>query len=249
MPQTLCASYRFTASQLQIHTSLLVISPVRLLVAPWTAAHQAPLFLWFTEARMLEWAVVGSSVIRKLDFSFVSRGGWKNTGAEKSFSCWLQYTLALRLPKWSPAPRTISIWYLPRSGFSWYLLGDLAAEYWRQGISPWTSSLGNSRGRFLTSFTTMALLLTLPSDEQRPCYFQRSLDVTGFPGGSAVENRLPIQETSVPPLDQEDPLEKEMANHSSIIAWGVPWAAEPGGLQSMQRDRHNWSSWVCTHIY
>ena len=51
----------------------------------------------------------------------------------------------------------------------------------------------------------MALLLTLPSDEQRPCYFQRSLDVTGFPGGSAVENRLPIQETSVPPLVRKIP--------------------------------------------
>ena len=38
---------------------------------------------------------------------------------------------------------------------------------------------------------------------------------------------------------QEDPLEKETANHSSILAWGVPWAAELGGLQSMQRDRHN----------
>ena len=42
-------------------------------------------------------------------------------------------------------------------------------------------------------------------------------------------------------LGQEDPLEKEMATHSSILAWRIPWAEEPGGLQSMrsQRVRHD----------
>ena len=45
----------------------------------------------------------------------------------------------------------------------------------------------------------------------------------------------------VQPLGQEDPLEKEMATHSSILAWKIPWTQEPGGLQSMgsQRVRHN----------
>ena len=41
---------------------------------------------------------------------------------------------------------------------------------------------------------------------------------------------LPMQETSVWSLDQEDPLEKEMAIHSSILAWKIPWDEEPGGL-------------------
>ena len=43
-------------------------------------------------------------------------------------------------------------------------------------------------------------------------------------------------------LDQEDPLEKEMATHSSILAWRIPWTEEPGGLQFMrlQRIEHNW---------
>ena len=41
------------------------------------------------------------------------------------------------------------------------------------------------------------------------------------------------QETQVQSLGQEDPLEEEMATHSSILAWIVPWAEEPGGLQSM----------------
>ena len=42
-------------------------------------------------------------------------------------------------------------------------------------------------------------------------------------------------------LDWEDPLEKGMATHSSILAWKIPWAEEPGGLQSMgpQRVRHD----------
>ena len=42
-----------------------------------------------------------------------------------------------------------------------------------------------------------------------------------------------IQEKWVGSLCQEDPLEKEMATHSSILAWKIPWTEEPGGLQSM----------------
>ena len=55
----------------------------------------------------------------------------------------------------------------------------------------------------------------------------------GFPGGSVVKN-LPVkQETWVQSLGQEDPLEKEMAAHSCILAWKIPWTEEPGGLQSI----------------
>ena len=56
-----------------------------------------------------------------------------------------------------------------------------------------------------------------------------------------VKNPLARQETQVQSLDQEDPLEKEMATHSSILAWKIPWTEKPGGLQSMgsQRARHN----------
>ena len=49
----------------------------------------------------------------------------------------------------------------------------------------------------------------------------------------SVKTPLPMQETWVQPLGQEDPLEKGMATHSSILAWGIPWTEEPGGLQSM----------------
>ena len=50
--------------------------------------------------------------------------------------------------------------------------------------------------------------------------------------------RLPaMQETQVQSLGWEDPLEKEMATHSSTLAWKIPWTEEPGGLQSMGSQR------------
>ena len=52
-----------------------------------------------------------------------------------------------------------------------------------------------------------------------------------------VENLLETQETWVRSLGQEDPLEKDMATHSSIRAWRIPWTEEPGGLQSMGSQR------------
>ena len=48
-----------------------------------------------------------------------------------------------------------------------------------------------------------------------------------------VKHLTTMQETQVQYLDREDPLEKEMATHSSILAWRIPWTEEPGGLQSM----------------
>ena len=49
----------------------------------------------------------------------------------------------------------------------------------------------------------------------------------------SVKHLSAMQETWVQFLDREDPLEKEMATHSSILAWRIPWTEEPGGLQSM----------------
>ena len=56
-----------------------------------------------------------------------------------------------------------------------------------------------------------------------------------------VKNLSAVQETQVGSLGQEDPLEKGMATHSSILAWRILWTEKPGGLQSMrlQRVRHN----------
>ena len=49
----------------------------------------------------------------------------------------------------------------------------------------------------------------------------------------SVENSPAMQEMWVRSLGREDPLEKEMATHSSIPAWRIPWTEEPGGLQTM----------------
>ena len=56
-----------------------------------------------------------------------------------------------------------------------------------------------------------------------------------------VKNPPAMWETSVQSLGWEDPLEKQKATHSSILAWRIPWTEEPGRLQSMgsQRVRHN----------
>ena len=56
-----------------------------------------------------------------------------------------------------------------------------------------------------------------------------------------VKNLPAMWETWVPSLGGEDPLEKGMATHSSILAWRIPWTEEPGGIQSMgsPRIRHD----------
>ena len=51
----------------------------------------------------------------------------------------------------------------------------------------------------------------------------------GFPGGTAVRNLPATQEMQVRPLGGEDPPEKEMATHPSILAWEIPWSGDPGG--------------------
>ena len=66
-----------------------------------------------------------------------------------------------------------------------------------------------------------------------PSVQKELLTLQGFPGGSEVKNSPAVQEMWVRSLGQEDALEEEMAVHSSIFAWGIPWTEEPGGLQSM----------------
>ena len=60
------------------------------------------------------------------------------------------------------------------------------------------------------------------------------MSVMGFPGGLTVKNPPEMQEMWVQSLGGEDPLEEEMATHSSILAWEIPWTEEPDGLQSMR---------------
>ena len=55
----------------------------------------------------------------------------------------------------------------------------------------------------------------------------------GFPDGSDGKNLPAMRQTEVQFQGGEDPLEKGMATHSSILAWRIPWTEEPGGLQSI----------------
>ena len=66
-------------------------------------------------------------------------------------------------------------------------------------------------------------------------------NITGFLSGSAVKKLPVMQDTRVRSLGEEDPLEKGMVTHSSILAWRIPWTEEPRGLQSIgsQRGGHD----------
>ena len=59
----------------------------------------------------------------------------------------------------------------------------------------------------------------------------------GFPGGSVVKNPRAMQERWVRSLSRENPLEKEMGTHSSVLAWRIPGTGEPDGLPSMGLHR------------
>ena len=67
--------------------------------------------------------------------------------------------------------------------------------------------------------------------------FSNLLNLASALVAQMVKNLPAMWETWVQSPDQEDPLEKETAIHSSILAWRIPWTEEPGGLQSMGSQR------------
>ena len=76
-------------------------------------------------------------------------------------------------------------------------------------------------------------LLYHKNDHSLHLFFSVGFRVLGASLVAQRLKRLPaMKETWVRSLGQEDPLEKEMATHSSILAWRIPWTEEPGGLQS-----------------
>ena len=70
---------------------------------------------------------------------------------------------------------------------------------------------------------------------------RNNLRFRGFTGGSLIKNLPPNAGDVGSILGQDDPLKKEIATHSSILAWRIPWTGKPGRLQSTgsQRVRHN----------
>ena len=92
----------------------------------------------------------------------------------------------------------------------------------------WLEPLGSARSQ------ATAIIRLVPSSE----FFSSVSQYCGLPQlAHLVKNPPAIQETWVRSLGQEDPLEKGMATHSSILAWRIPWPEEPGGLQSMGLQR------------
>ena len=79
-------------------------------------------------------------------------------------------------------------------------------------------------------------VLLLPMDTKSFFFFSPAPVESGLPSGSVVKN-LPLmqklQETQIRSLGWEDSLEKDMATHSSTLAWRIPRTEKPGGLQSM----------------
>ena len=64
-----------------------------------------------------------------------------------------------------------------------------------------------------------------------------------------IKNPLAMWETQVQSLGQEDTLEEDMATHSSILAWRIPWTKEPGGLQSWGRKESDTTEQLRTHSH
>ena len=95
-------------------------------------------------------------------------------------------------------------------------------ESWRRDVVQVTRQ---STGRILSSGKVSLFLLIPLIDQLRFTHLME-----GFPGGSEVKASDCKRETWVQSLGREDPLEKEMATHSSILAWRIPWMEEPGGL-------------------
>ena len=95
-------------------------------------------------------------------------------------------------------------------------------------------------GRFFTNWA-----ITEAPDKREGVYVYASLVA------QTVKNLPAMQKTWVQSLGWEDPLEEEMATHSNIPPWRIPWTEEPGEVQSIvsHRVRHNWSDLACTETW
>ena len=88
--------------------------------------------------------------------------------------------------------------------------------------------LGNFQYFVIMNKSATNLFLFFFFWQKYPKYLGENLGAWGFPGGSVVKNPPAVQKTWVWSLGWEDPLEKEMETHSSILAWEIPWTEEPG---------------------
>ena len=122
---------------------------------------------------------------------------------------------------------------------------NFSPSFWSLPLAMWLSS----KSWLLTYLT----LPCLPQTRQKKCsHIHLTTHGRRTSLLAQMVNHLPaIWETWLRSLDQEDPLEKEMAAHSSTLAWRIPWTEEPGGLPSTgsQRVRHDWATSLSLSLY
>ena len=100
----------------------------------------------------------------------------------------------------------------------------------KEGKNEYPSLVSDLRGSDF-SFSAVSIMLAL-AFSHTAFNMLRKVPSMGSPGGSVVKGLPAVQEMQVQSLHQEDPLEEEMAIHSSILAYKIPWAEESGGLES-----------------
>ena len=150
------------------------------------------------------------------------------------------------LAPWAPRPSERLLW------------GSLPGPLTVASLLPWTRWRGSAAptARCHNGTHTSSTLDPLPSPHSSHrggtcrCHGKWGLLANGGVSPVAQWERicLPMQETSVPSLGREDPLEEGKATHSSILAWEIPWTEEPGRLQSMvlQKSWRWLSDWTAT---
>ena len=158
-----------------------------------------------------------------------------------------------RLPLWGGSHHLL---ILPSAtlSFRWEAQSDAAESSQNLRLPLLTTYSGSSSNPQLTQPCDPFLWVQF-SDEDTNCTF--IFYFGGLPSGSWWRICLPMQETQETQfwsLGREDPLAEEMATHSSILAWKIPWTEEPGRLQSMesQRIRHDWActeTGMCIYLF
>ena len=158
-------------------------------------------------------------------FSFLHFSDSKERKKVKSLSCVQLFATPWTIAHQDPLSMEFSRqehW----SGLPFPSLGDLPDP----GIEPTVAvgCSGRCSGIFIIGTTW------LPYRQRSRCVWKM---VNSFPCCSLVKNPPAMQETWVWSLDWEDPLKKEMATHSSILTWEIPWTEESGRLQSMRSQK------------
>ena len=132
---------------------------------------------------------------------------------------------------------------------SFYMLARLCSKSFKLGFrSTWTKNLQMYKLGFEEAEEPEIKLPTFAGSWRKQGNFRKTSTSLGFIGlllhwaslvAQKVKHLPAVWETWVWSLGREDPLEKEMATHSSILAWRIPWTEEPGRLQSMVSQELN----------